>query len=95
MRGLKQERSAKVVIAGHAFAQNLRRGHYELAVEEPETRRVRSHSTSWPWRPDARPRRGLSMPRTKQMQHRHLPSTLQRVLPAEGSSGLVWKPIRR
>jgi transposase-like protein len=40
MRGLKQERSAKVVIAGHAFVQNLRRGHYELAVEEPVTRRV-------------------------------------------------------
>jgi hypothetical protein len=29
-----------VVIAGHAFVQNLRRGHYELAVEEPTTRRV-------------------------------------------------------
>jgi transposase-like protein len=40
MRGLKQDRSAKVVIAGHAFVQNLRRGHYELAVEEPATRRV-------------------------------------------------------
>ena len=39
MRGLKQDRSAKVVIAGHAFVQNLRRGHYELAVEEPATRR--------------------------------------------------------
>jgi IS6 family transposase len=35
MRGLKQDRSARVVIAGHAFVQNLRRGHYELAVEEP------------------------------------------------------------
>ena len=40
MRGLKQDRSTKVVIAGHAFIQNLRRGHYELAVEEPYTRRV-------------------------------------------------------
>jgi transposase, IS6 family len=40
MRGLKQERSAKVVIAGYAFVQNLRRGHYELAVEEPVIRRV-------------------------------------------------------
>jgi transposase-like protein len=40
MRGLKQDRSAKVVIAGHAFMQNVRRGHYELAVEEPVTRRV-------------------------------------------------------
>jgi transposase-like protein len=26
MRGLKQDRSAKVVIAGHAFMQNVRRG---------------------------------------------------------------------
>jgi transposase-like protein len=27
MRGLKQDRSARIVIAGHAFVQNLRRGH--------------------------------------------------------------------
>jgi transposase-like protein len=40
MRGLRQDRSARIVIAGHAFVQNLRRGHYELAVEEPATRRV-------------------------------------------------------
>ena len=40
MRGLKQDRSARVVIAGHALVQNLRRGHYELAVEEPINRRV-------------------------------------------------------
>jgi transposase, IS6 family len=40
MRGLKQDRSARVIIAGHGFVQNLRRGHYELAVEELATRRV-------------------------------------------------------
>jgi transposase-like protein len=40
MRGLKQDRSARVVIAGHGFVQNLRRGHYQLAVEEPVTRRL-------------------------------------------------------
>ena len=40
MRGLEQDRSARVVIAGHAFVQNLRRGHYELAVQEPTNRRV-------------------------------------------------------
>jgi transposase-like protein len=40
MRGFKQDRSAEVVIAGHAFVQNLRRGHYELAVEEPVIRQV-------------------------------------------------------
>ncbi len=33
MRGLKRDRTASVVIAGHAFMQNLRRGHYELGIE--------------------------------------------------------------
>jgi transposase-like protein len=42
MRGRKQDRSARVVIAGHAFVQNLRRGHFELAVEEPTTGEWRS-----------------------------------------------------
>jgi transposase, IS6 family len=40
MRGLKQDRSARVVIVGHGFVQDLRRGHYELATEEPAGRRV-------------------------------------------------------
>ena len=40
MRGLKQDRSARVMIAGHALVQNIRRGHYELAAEEPTNRRV-------------------------------------------------------
>jgi IS6 family transposase len=33
MRGLRTDRTATVVIRGHAFVQNLRRGHYELGVE--------------------------------------------------------------
>jgi len=33
MRGLKQVRSAARIAAGHAFVQNLRRGHYELATD--------------------------------------------------------------
>jgi IS6 family transposase len=33
MRGLKRDRTAQVTIAGHAFMQNLRRGHYELGVD--------------------------------------------------------------
>jgi transposase-like protein len=40
MRGLKQDRSTRIVIAGHGFVQNLRRGHYELGVEEPARLRV-------------------------------------------------------
>ena len=35
MRGLKTDRTATVVIRGHAFIQNLRRGHCELGVEVP------------------------------------------------------------
>ena len=33
MRGLRTEKTAQVVIAGHAFMQNMRRGYYELAVD--------------------------------------------------------------
>jgi transposase-like protein len=40
MRGLRQDHSARVVIAGHAFVQNVRRGHHELAVEKPMSRRL-------------------------------------------------------
>jgi DDE domain len=40
MRGLKQDRSARVLLSGHAFVQNVRRGHNELAVDEPGSRRL-------------------------------------------------------
>jgi transposase, IS6 family len=40
MRGLKQDRNARVIVVGRAFVQNVRRGHYELAVEEPANRRL-------------------------------------------------------
>ena len=33
MRGMKRFCSAARIAAGHAFVQNLRRGHYELAIE--------------------------------------------------------------
>jgi len=40
MRGLRTEQTAQVVVAGLAFVQNLRRGHYELATESPRQLRV-------------------------------------------------------
>jgi transposase-like protein len=40
MRGLQTDRTALVVIAGHGFMQNLRRGHYELGIEAPSGTRV-------------------------------------------------------
>jgi transposase, IS6 family len=42
MRGLKRLRSARIISAGHAFVQNLRRGHDELGTEEPVNLRVQA-----------------------------------------------------
>jgi transposase-like protein len=41
IRGLKRLRSARIVAAGHAFVQNLRRGHYDIFADEPVIDRVR------------------------------------------------------
>ena len=35
MRGLKRDRTASVIVAGHAFIQNLRRGFYDIGTETP------------------------------------------------------------
>jgi transposase, IS6 family len=40
MCGLEQDRSARVIVVGHGFIQNVRRGHDELTVEEPVSRRL-------------------------------------------------------
>jgi transposase, IS6 family len=42
MRGLKQLASARSIVTGHAFVQNLRRGHYELTADLPLHDRVRA-----------------------------------------------------
>jgi IS6 family transposase len=41
MRGLKVLTSARTVAAGHAFVENVRRGHYELAADLPARDRIR------------------------------------------------------
>jgi transposase, IS6 family len=41
MRSLKRHRSARILAAGHAFVQNLRRGHYDIATEVPGCHRLR------------------------------------------------------
>jgi transposase, IS6 family len=45
MRGLKRSRSASVIARGHAFVQNLRRGHYEIATEAPAHLRIEAAFT--------------------------------------------------
>jgi transposase, IS6 family len=41
MRGLKRHRLARILAAGHAFVQNLRRGRYDIATEVPDRHRLR------------------------------------------------------
>jgi transposase, IS6 family len=42
MRGMKTIGSLGTIAAGHAFVQNLRRGHYDLALDRPSGERVRA-----------------------------------------------------
>jgi hypothetical protein len=40
MRKLPTDRTAQLIIAGHAFMQNLHRRHYEIATDMPHADRV-------------------------------------------------------
>jgi hypothetical protein len=42
MHGLRKLRSARVISTGHAFVQDLRRGHYELGVDVDLSHRLRA-----------------------------------------------------
>ena len=42
MRGLKRYRSARSLAAGHAFVQNLRCGHCDIATDVPSRHRLRA-----------------------------------------------------
>ena len=64
MRGLRTDRTAQVIIAGHAFMQNLRRGHYELATDTPRPLRVAAAFTELARRSETR---------TQQVHHARRP----------------------
>ncbi len=40
MRGIKTMTGPRVLAAGHAFVQNLRREHYEIATDQPAQHRL-------------------------------------------------------
>jgi transposase-like protein len=40
MGGIKTMTGLRVIAAGHAFVQNLRRGHYEIAADQPRNLRL-------------------------------------------------------
>ena len=41
MRGLRSHRSARILAAGHAFVQNVRRGHYDIATDVHDHHKLR------------------------------------------------------
>jgi transposase, IS6 family len=40
MRGLKRDRTARVIVAAHTIVQNLRRGFYDLGTDVPSASRL-------------------------------------------------------
>ena len=44
MRGLKRDRTARVVVVGHTFVQNLRRGFYDPGTDVPPASRLANAS---------------------------------------------------
>jgi hypothetical protein len=59
MRGLRTDRTAQTIIAGHAFMQNLRRGHYEFGLEAPSGSESPQRSPSSP--PPSEPAEGTGL----------------------------------
>jgi transposase-like protein len=59
MRGLKQDRSAQVIIAGYALVQNLRRGHTSWQSTSWRPGGWPPRPMSSPWRSDPGSRSGL------------------------------------
>ena len=57
MRGVKRLASARTIVAGHAFVQNLRRGHYAITADLRVHDRVRDafEKLAWSLRAQGRP----------------------------------------
>ena len=73
VRGLRTDRSAQVIIAIHAFTQNLRRAHYELATDLPVADRAPAVFTKLPRRSDRN--RGPVHPRARRALNATAPAS--------------------
>ena len=70
MRGVKTMRSLRTVATGHAFVQNLRRGHYQITADLSVHDRVRLAFTNLraAWNCHHEFGRAATQPTTKSMQ---------------------------
>jgi hypothetical protein len=66
MRGLHTDQTAQVIISGHAFVQNLRRGHYELGRGARPARRSPQRSPNSYTASNERPDHGCCRQRKRQ-----------------------------
>jgi hypothetical protein len=57
MRGLHRTRSVQTIATGHAFVRNLRRAHYQQAIDHAANDRVRGGHRAWTGRPQRHTKR--------------------------------------
>ena len=92
MRGLKRTRSARTIAAGHAFVQNLRRGHYAITADLRVHDRVRDafERLAWSLRAQARACDPiLSRSACAQRNSAHLPPFFEQLLEQACRMGLL------
>ena len=92
MRGLKRMRSACTIAAGHAFVQNLRRGHYAITADLRVHDRVRDafERLAWSLRAQARACDPiLSRSACAQRNSAHLPPFFEQLLEQACRMGLL------
>jgi len=106
MRGLKRDHTARVIVAGHAFIQNLRRGFYDLAPTYHPSRVSPTRSLNWPSVSDTCPRGSVHLARghccigrtrasvrqTPAMRSRPYPRPHSRPAPSSAFAGYRFPP---
>jgi hypothetical protein len=70
MRSLKTDQSVRVTIARHAVIESIRRGHYDLGVDESVTLRVMGAFDELFCESDQPGINRSRLPRFRQVQHR-------------------------
>jgi hypothetical protein len=98
MRGLEQDRSAKVMLVGHASSRTFAADTTNWPLRSRSLDGCPWRSTSWPWRSDhlARSRssvRHLGAPQQRPSEYGTCKKVEKRILPAFGNSTSSWPAV--
>jgi hypothetical protein len=88
MRGLKQLRSAQVISTGHAFVQNLHRGHYELSLDTDPSPGLPKPSPNSPSPSKPKHRSARTLPTTQ--ERNSAPAVMPCTLPAKATGPVTF-----